>query len=47
LAWCRMRCFTSSATAMFTPASAYFIEGESLSFFWAQIRAHRARCGKN
>jgi hypothetical protein len=27
-----MRCFTSSATAMFTPASAYFIEGDSPSF---------------
>src|SRR5580704_3572698 len=41
-----MRCFTSSATAMFTPASAYFIEGDSLSFFVrTQIPVRRAFCG--
>jgi hypothetical protein len=31
LAWWRILCFTSSATAMFTPASAYFMKDLSAS----------------
>jgi hypothetical protein len=34
-----MRCLISSAMAMFTPASAYFIEGDPLSFLFGRFFA--------
>src|SRR6267143_1759207 len=40
LAWWRILCFASSATAMLTPASAYFMRELSVSVFAAGAHSH-------